>query len=231
MTPDQRLADRIMLDRSDLPVGWEVEPGPSPADDSPGLESGEASITLALAVCMGVTDRQGTVLLGGRSPDQTAQTASPIFGAPPSTADPGFALQLQTAASIVRTHVDEQSDLALLANPRYAGCGSKAIASELQLGLDGSAGTGPQPGPAAGNLVFLPAPPGEHVTALRVNCTVTENGATVPVEVEAVLVGKDRIEGNLEAFALGGPIPGGVVGPSVEAFEQRVSTGGRGIRI
>jgi hypothetical protein len=231
MTPDQRLADRIMLNRSDLPVGWEVEPGPVSADDSPGLESGEATITLAFAGCMGVTDRQATVVLGGQSSDQTAQTASPVFGAPPSIADPGFALQLQTAASIVRTHFDEQSDLALFANPRYAGCASKAIASELQLGLDGSAGTGQRPGSATGTLVSLPRAPGEQVTALRVTCTVVENGATVPVEVEAVLVGSDRVEAELEAFAIGGPIPGGVVDSSVEAFEQRVSTGGQGIQI
>jgi hypothetical protein len=69
------------------------------------------------------------------------------------------------------------------------------------------------------------------VTALRVTCTVVENGATVPVEVEAVLVGSDRVEAELEAFAIGGPIPGGVVDSSVEAFEQRVSTGGQGIQI
>jgi hypothetical protein len=231
MSPDQRLADRIMLNRNDLPVGWKVEPGPASADDSAGLERGEAAITRAFAGCMGVTDGQATVLLGGQSSDQTAQTASPIFGAPPSTADPGFAVQLQTAASIVRTRVDEQSDLGLFANPRYAGCASTAIASELQLGLDGFAGGGQRPGPATGTLVSLPGAPGEQVTALRVTCSVVDAGATVPVEVETVLVGSDRIEADLEAFAVGGPIPVGVVDSSVEAFEQRVSSGGEEIQI
>jgi hypothetical protein len=230
-TPDRSLADRIMLTQSDLPVGWETEPGSASADDSPGLERGQATITLALAGCLGVADRQATAVLGGQSSDQTAQSTSPIFAAPPITAEPGFALQLQTAASIVRTHVDEQSDLALLANPRFAGCASKAMASELQLGLDGSVGTGPRPGPASGTLVSIPAAPGEQVTALEITCSVAEDGGTVPVAVEAVFVGSDRIEADLEAFAIGGPIPDAVVASSVAAFEQRVFTRGQGVQI
>ncbi len=225
---DQRTADRVMLTQADLPVGWKVDPtGPS-GDVPPDLRQGEAAITGTFAGCMGISGQEASVLLGGRAADQTAQSSSPIFVAPSTTGD-GSTLQLQTAASIVRTHADEQRDLAPFGSPHYPTCAATAIASELQLGVDD--GSGGQATPATGSLIALPDSSGQRLTALEVTCRVSDHGDSVPVEVEAVFLGGDRIEANLEAFAVGEPIPVGAVSAPLKAFEQRVATRGDGTRV
>jgi len=226
---DQRTADRIMLTQADMPVGWKVDPAsPSTSDVQPALRQGEAAITGTFAGCMGVSGQEASVLLGGRAADQTAQSSSPIFVAPSTTGD-GSTLQLQTAASTVRTHGDEQRDLAPFASPRYPSCAATAIASELQLGVDD--GSGGQASAARGSLIALPGSPGQRLTALEVTCRVSFHGDSVPVEVEAVFLGSDRIEANLEAFAVGELIPVDAVAAPVKAFEQRVATQGDGTRV
>ena len=227
---DEHLAERIMLTQADLPVGWTVEPDPagSGASSSPGDQT---AITRAFAGCMGVGDRQATVLLGGASADQTAQSTSPIFVSPTSPADQGYTVQLQTAASVVRTHGDEESDLRALASHRYPGCAAAAIASELQIAVDDASGAHGVPGPATGTLVAVPHAPGEQVTALRVACQVSDHGTPVTVVVDAVILGTDRIEADLQAFAIGGPVTGTVLQDSLQAFEERVADRGQGVQI
>jgi hypothetical protein len=226
--PDQQLAERIMLTQADLPVGWRVAPA---TGDPSGEQRGQVGITRAFAGCMGVSDHQAGTLLGGTAPDQTAQASSPIFVAPPVPADDGFSLQLQTAASIVRTRDDEQHDLALFADRRYPACAAKAIASELQLGVDSASGASDRPGPAAGAPSVLPSLPGEQLKALQVLCKVSDHGAAVPVEVEVIVLGSGRIEADLEAFSIGGPIPDDVIFSSVVAFEERVAARGKGVQL
>ncbi len=84
VSPDQRLAQQLLLTKGDLPVGWRASTNPGAAANSPGLQQGEARITSSLAQCMGITDAEGAVVLGGQASDQTAQTSSPIFVAPTS---------------------------------------------------------------------------------------------------------------------------------------------------
>ncbi len=228
---DQRLAAAIMLTRRDLPVGWRVEPKPTTAANTAPLEHGQAAITRSFAGCMGVSNEQASVLLGGQAPDQTAQASSPIFTAPPSGGTTGSTLQLQTAASVVRTHQDEESDLGLFANHRYPTCAANATASELQLGVDEASGTRDQAGAATGTLFTVPTEAGQQLKALRVSCQVVSHGTMVPVEVDAVIVGTGRIEAGLEAYDIDGGIPPAVIASSVQAFEQRVATEGRGVQI
>jgi hypothetical protein len=64
-----------------------------------------------------------------------------------------------------------------------------------------------------------------------VTCQVSDHGTAVPVEVDAVFLGSDRIEADLEAFAIGGPVPAAVVRHTVQAFEERVASGGRDVQI
>jgi len=225
---DQRLADRIMLNRGDLPVGWKADPNRG-STDAP--QAGQAGITRAFAGCMGVGDQQAAVILGGAASDQTAQSSSPIFVAPSVPNDQGYTVQLQTAASIVRSHRDERGDLRLLDNRRFPSCAASATASELQLGVDDASGDHEHPGPTVGTLFAVPAVAGEQVTALRVVCQVSDHGASVPVEVDAVFLGIDRIEADLEAFAVGGPVPDAVVRTSLQAFEERVAARGSGVQI
>jgi hypothetical protein len=227
---DQHLAQRIMLTEGDLPVGWKVDPEPSTSGDS-SSQRGQAAITRAFAGCMGVGSQQAAALLGGASADQTAQSTSPIFVAPTAPDDQGYTVQLQTAASIVRSHRDEQTDLRLLDSHRYPVCAATATASELQLGVDDASGAHDHPGRATGMLFTVPGVPGEQVTALRVTCQVSDHGTAVPVEVDAVFLGSDRIEADLEAFAIGGPVPAAVVRHTVQAFEERVASGGRDLQI
>jgi hypothetical protein len=225
LSPDQLLADQLMLTRNDLPQGWTVNTGGS--GRSQQVQHAEVTITRAFARCMGITEQQGAVVLGGQAGDQTAQSSSPIFVAPASAARPGFAFELQTAASIVRSHGDEQHDFALFAKPQYPQCAATAVASELQVGANTASGHDDQPGRATPSVVALPAPAGEQLSGLRATFTVSDRSTPVPVEVEAVSLGSDRIEATLQAFAIGGPIPSDILAASVAVFEQRVAGNGK----
>ncbi|HEY7946313.1 MAG TPA: hypothetical protein VID75_01485 [Acidimicrobiales bacterium] len=223
---DQRLADQLMLSRSDLPHGWTINTD-SGSGNSPQMRSAESAITKAFARCMGITDQKGSVVLGGPASDQTAQTSSPVFVAPSSPEEPGFAFELQTAARIVRTHRNEQDDAALYANSRYPQCVATAVAAEVQLGANNASGQNDQPGPASATMVDLHAPAGEQLSGLIIAFTVSDRSMPVPVEVEAVSLGTGRIEADLQAFSIGGRIPTDVLAPSVSTFEQRVAGNGR----
>ncbi len=227
LAPDQRMAKALMLTQSDLPQGWRVDTVGDQGGSSPKLRSGEARITRTFASCMGITAGQAGVVLGGQGGDQTARASSPVFVGPASASQPGFFTELQTAASIVRTHGDEESNFSLFSRPRYLGCAARAVASELQLGENEASGTNGRPGPTSVAPVTLPAPSGEQVSGLLVTFSISDQANSVPVEVELVTLGSDRIEADLEAFAIGGRIPTGVVSASVARFEERVAVGGR----
>jgi hypothetical protein len=227
LTPDQRLVAQLMLTRSDLPAGWKVQRDNAGSGRSSVVQRGEVEITRTLARCMGIADQQAAIVLGGGATDQTAQSSSPIFVAPSSTGNPGFAVELQTAATAVRTHHDEQTDFSLLGNPRYPPCAAAAVASELQLGINATSGGNDLPGPPTVSVLELPAPAGEQVSGLVITFTVSDGSTTVPVEVETIALGSDRIEANLQSFAVAGQIPGDVFEASVQAFEQRIATGGQ----
>jgi hypothetical protein len=230
-TPDQQLADRIMLTQGDLPVGWRQDDSASSGGDSSQLRAGQAAITHTFATCMGITDAEATVVFGGQSPDQTAQAASPVFVAPPSAATPGHALEVQTGAAVVKSSTDVARDIAPVSSPRYAGCAATATASELQLGVDAGSGVHDAAGPAVGVVVPLQALPGEHLEALSVTSTVSDRSTRVPVHVELVLVSSGRVEAELQALAIGGTVPDDVFRSSLAAFEQRVVSEGTGVQI
>ena len=230
LSSDQRLADQLMLSRNDLPHGWTVNTGAS-ASNSQQMRTAEAAIAKAFAGCMGITDQQGAVVLGGPASDQTAQTSSPVFVAPASAQNPGFAFELQTTARIVRTHRNEQDDAALYANSRYPQCVATAVAAEVQLGANSASGQNDQPGPASATAVDLHAPAGEQLSGLLITFTVSDRSTPVPVEVEDVSLGTDRIEADLQAFSIGGEIPSDVLSSSVWTFEQRVASRGTGVAV
>jgi hypothetical protein len=221
------MAQALMLTQSDLPQGWRIDTVGDQAGSSPKLRSGEAQITRTFASCMGITAAQAGIVLGGQGGDQTAQASSPIFVGPASASQPGFFTELQTAATIVRTHGDEESNFSLFSRPRYLGCAARAVASELQLGENEASGTNGRPGPTSVSAVALPAPTGEQVSGLQITFSISDQANSVPVEVEVVTLGSDRIEADLEAFAIGGRIPTGVVSASVARFEERVAVSGR----
>ena len=224
---DQRLAEQLMLTKADLPAGWRVAKGGGATANSPTVQQGEIRITHTLARCMGISDSQASVVLGGQAADQTAQASSPIFVAPTTSASAGSALELQSAAAVVRTHHDEEVDTALLANPSYPQCAATASAAELQLGVDQTSGGNDQPGPATVSTVTLPAPDGVALTGLLMGFTVKAGAASVPVQVESITLGSHRVEGSLQVFAIGGQIPSETLQASIATFEQRVAAGGK----
>jgi hypothetical protein len=229
--PDQRTAQALMLTQSDLPHGWRVDTVGDQSGSSGGLRTGEAAITRTFAACMDISDGQAGMVLGGQAGNQTAQVASPVFVGPASASQPGFFMELQTAATIVRTHRDEESDFSLFSRPRYLGCAGRAVASELQLGEDEASGTHGRPGPTTVLPVTLPAPAGEQLSGLVVTFTISDQSNSVPVEVESISLGSDRIEADLQVFAIGGRIPAGVVPESVARFEERVAVSGRSAQV
>ncbi len=224
---DQRLADRLMLTRSDLPTGWRVAEGGGATVNSPAVQRGETAITRTLAHCMGISESEASIVLGGRAADQTAQASSPIFVAPTPSASAGSALELQSAATIVRTHGDERADFALLSNPRYPRCAATAAAAELQLGVDQTAKGSNQPGPATVSPVTLPGPGGVQTNALLMAFSVRAGAASVSVQVESIWLGSQRVEANLQIFAIGGQIPAATVLGPISTFQDRVASGGK----
>jgi hypothetical protein len=176
---------------------------------------------------MGITAAQAAIVLGGQAPDQTAQTSSPIFIAPSSSPSAGSALELQTAATVVRSHRDEHSDFALFSNPKYPQCAATASAAELQLGVDQTSGGSDQPGPATVSTVTLPSPHGLQLSGLMMAFTVKAGAATIPVQVESISLGTHRVEAGLQVFAIGGQIPNHALSASFSTFELRVASGGK----
>jgi hypothetical protein len=219
-----------MLNRNDLPHGWTINTGAS-GSNSRQMRTAEAAIARAFAGCMGITDQQGAAVLGGPASDQTAQTSSPVFVAPASAQNPGFAVELQTTARIVRTRRNAQDDAGLYANARYPQCVATAVAAEVQLGANSASGQNDQPGPASASSVDLHAPAGEQFSGLLISFTVSDRSTTVPVEVEDVSLGTDRIEAGLQALSIGGQIPSDVLSSSVWTFEQRVASRGTGVAV
>lgn len=225
--PDQVLADRLMLTRSDLPAGWSVSTDSPGSGNSGKVAAGESRITRAFAHCMGISESSAMVILGGGASDQSAEASSPLFVGPPSPDRPGFSLELQTAATIVHSHHDEQRDFAPFADPRYPQCAGIAFASETQLGADSASGRTGRPGAASVSVVDVPAPRGEQASGLLVAFNVSDRSASVPVEVETVSLGDDRTEANLQALAIGGQIPPGAIVSALAAFADRVAGGGQ----
>jgi hypothetical protein len=221
------LADRLMLTRSDLPTGWRVAEGGGATVNSPAVQRGETAITRTLAHCMGISESQASVVLGGRSTDQTAQASSPIFVAPTPSASAGSALELQSAATVVRTRTDERADFALLSNPRYPRCAATAAAADLQLGVDQTSKGRNQPGPATVSAVTLPGPGGVQTNAVLMAFSVKAGAASVSVQVESIWLGSQRVEANLQIFAIGGQIPGATVLGPISTFQDRVASGGK----
>ena len=231
LSSDQRLADSLMLTHNDLPQGWSVSPGNSGSGNSHHDQIIEQEITDAFSRCMGITDDQGGVLLGGQAADQTAQSTSPIFIGPSPSAQPGYTLELQTAADIVRTHDDETSDLSLSARPGYPQCSANAVASELQLGVNDATGGNDQPGPATASVLSLPSPAGVQTLGLVITFTVSDRTTPLPVEVESVTLGSNRIEAQLQAFAVGGSIPSDALTTPLSTFEGRVVGQGKSVAV
>jgi hypothetical protein len=223
---DHVLAEQLMLTRSDLPDGWTISPGGSGTGNSPRVQTGESKITRVFAGCMGISQSEAALILGGSASDQTAQASSSVFVGPPTPDQSGFALELQTAASIVRSHQDEQTDFAPLADPRYPHCAGGALASETQLGADSASGRNERPSPSFVTTVDPVALAGEQASGLLVAFNVSDRSASVPVEVETVSLGHDRIEASIQALAVGGQIPPTAVSSPLSIFEQRVAAGG-----
>ena len=224
---DVHMARLMMLTQADLPQGWRAAKDEGNVANSPSVQRGESQITRSLAGCMGITESQAAIVLGGQAPDQTAQTASPVFVAPSSSAAAGSALELQTAASVVHSHHDEQSDFSLFANPRYPQCAATASAAELQLGVDQTSGGHDQPGPATVSPVDLPGPSGLQESGLIMAFSVKDGSASLPVEVETISLGADRVEASLQVFAIGGQVPNDALSAAFSTFEQRVASGGK----
>lgn len=227
-SPDQVMADRLMLTQSDLPDGWSVSSShDNGAAPSPRVRNGEARITRSFARCMGITESQAAVTLGGSATDQTAQSSSPVFVGPPVPAQPGFTLELQTAADIVHSHADELSDFGVLSAARFPQCAGAAVASETQLGANSASGGTDQPGAPSVSVVDPPVPAGVQVVGVLVSFTVSDGSSSVPVEVETVSFGHDRVEANLQALAIGGSIPAGALSSPVSVFADRVAGEGQ----
>ncbi len=102
-----------------------------------------------------------------------------------------------------------------------------ALAAETQLGADNASGRHGRPGASTVSPVDVPAPAGEQARGVLVSFTVSDRSASVPVQVESVWLGHDRIEASMQALAIGGQIPSDVLDGPLTVFEQRVATEGR----
>jgi hypothetical protein len=240
-SPDQGLANQLMLTAKDLPAGWQA-----------GNDSGATSqhdltvqdqINKTFNQCMSISADQGNVALGGQALDQTAQAASPPFlaptastngGGPGTTTAPGAqpgqpsTLELQTDANIVKTHADEQRDFALFTSPKFPQCNAAAVAAALQLGLNDATGGNATAGPATAKVVDLVAPRGEQVMGVTMQFTISDGTTQIPTEVDQLVVGTIRTEAQLQALAIGATFPSDVLSAAISTFELRVASQGTG---
>ncbi|MGH9096465.1 MAG: hypothetical protein ACRDWB_03500, partial [Acidimicrobiales bacterium] len=240
-SPDQGLANQLMLTANDLPTGWQA------GDDSGGTSQHDLAvqdqINKTFTRCMSINVDQGNVALGGQAKDQTAQASSPPFLAPTPTspgggpgastspgAQPGQAstLELQTDANIVKTHADEQRDFALFTRPKFPQCNAAAVAAALQLGLNDATGANATAGPAIAKVVDLVAPRGEQVIGVTMQFTISDGTTQIPAEVDQLVVGTIRTEAQLQALAIGTTFPSDVLSAAISTFEMRVAAQGTG---
>jgi len=226
-SPDQQLARNAMLNKSDLPAGWQASPGDS-GGTSDADRKAEQQIAATFQTCMGISADQATTVLGGQSKDQTAQAQSPVFVGPGAGATAGAATELQSSAAVVRTHGEEKSDYAIYSNPRFPQCNAVAGAAEAQIGLNDSSGGHDQPGPAVGQTVPISPFPGEQLLEVESTFTLNAGGHPVVVQNYQVVVGGDRVEATLGAFAVATGFPPDVLSGSVSALEHRVASEGPG---
>ncbi len=226
-SPDQQLARNAMLNKSDLPAGWQPSAGGS-GGTSPADRKLEQQIVDSFQKCMGVTADQATAALGGQSKDQTAQAQSPVFVGPGAGSAAGAATEVQSSAAVVRTHTDEKNDYAVYSNPHFAQCDAVVGAAEAQIGLNDSSGKHDQPGAAEGHVVSLPPFSGEQLLEVESTFTLNTGGHGIVVQNYQVLVAGDRVEASLGAFAVGTVFPTDVLSTSVTALEHRVASEGPG---
>jgi hypothetical protein len=93
--------------------------------------------------------------------------------------------------------------------------------------VDQTSGGNDQPGPATVSPVNLPGPSGLQQSGLIMAFSVKDGSASLPVEVESISLGSDRVEASLQVFAIGGQIPNDALATTFSAFEQRVASGGK----
>lgn len=236
ISPDQGLANQLMLTANDLPAGWQA------GDDSGGTSQHDQAvqdqINQTFNRCMSITADQGNVALGGQAKDQTAQASSPPFLAPTSASPGGGSggqsgqastLELQTDANIVKTHADEQRDFSLFTSPKFPQCNATAVAAALQLGLNDATGANATAGPATAKVVDLVAPRGEQVVGVTMQFTISDGTTRIPTEVDQLVVGTIRTEAQLQALAIGATFPSDVLSAAISTFELRVAAQGTGI--
>jgi hypothetical protein len=221
ITPDQHLAATVMLTQGDLPSGWQVAPDTGNSNSSSDQQA-QAAISQQFVQCMGITADQGATALGGAASDQTAQTASPVFADSGTSRGSGTALELQSAAAVVKTHQDELQDFTLFTSPKFPQCDATAAAAQLQLGVNDLTGSAAAPGPAAGKVIGLTTFGAEQVLGVSMTFTITEGSGTIPVAVTQLQLGADRIEAQLVTFAIGAPFPSDVLFSSIATLEHRL---------
>jgi hypothetical protein len=229
VTPDQHLAGQVMLTQGDLPSGWHVAPGTGTT--SPSDQPVLSTISQRFEQCMGITADQGATALGGTASDQTAQSSSPVFADSSTASGSGTALELQTAAAVVRTHQDEQQDFTLFTSPKFPQCNATAAAAQLQLGVNDLLGTGAAPGPATAKAITLTTSGSEQVVGVTMTFAITEGSGTIPVVVNQLEIGSDRIEAQLMTFAIGAPFPSDVLLSSIATLEHRLAVAGPTITV
>lgn len=241
VSPDQGLANQLMLTAKDLPAGWQA--GDNRGGASQHDLAVQDQINKTFNRCMSITADQGNVALGGQAADQTAQAASPPFLAPTATAPggsggsatapgaqggQGLTLELQTDANIVKTHADEQRDFTLFTSPKFPPCNAAAVAAAVQLGLNDATGGNASAGPATAKVVALVAPRGEQVMGVTMQFNISDGMTQIPTEVDQLLVGTSRTEAQLQALAIGAQFPSDVLSAAVSTFELRVADQGTG---
>ena len=185
-SPDQGLANQLLLTAKDLPAGWQA------GDNSGGTSQHDLAvqdqINKTFNHCMSITADQGNVALGRTGPGSDRPGCLPAVARPNGViarrrrsnhharGQPGqpSTLELQTDANIVKTHADEQRDFALFTSPKFPQCNAAAVAAALQLGLNDATGGNATPGPATAKVVDLVAPRGEQVMGVTMQFTISD---------------------------------------------------------
>jgi len=233
LSDDKEVAGAVSLTKGDFPRGWTVDrSGKSPlgaffgqsgtAAPSPtgsGSNAGAGNGGAQLAACLNAKGLSGTGTFGTRvTPSGTA--ASPVFVAPGGGQDSLTEAVSETA--VYRSASSVAGDMAIARSPAFSDCFGSSLGSLIAQGMRSSAGNGMTIGSPTVTSLSLPRRDGIVAAGTKISIPLGQNGVTVDVELDFVLVGAGRVESAVITFAVPGPFPAGLTSSVTGALEGRM---------
>ncbi len=204
---DAALARSELLPATSYPGGWKAQ-GASSENTSASFFGGMAQGDLnQLTSCLGVS--------------ASSIDTSPVEAASPEYDDPSSNVTVANTVEVYPTTAKAAADVLAAGDPKAASCGQQLITSNLTQQIAKSVGNGASVGQVTVASATVPRF-GDNDAALAITVPITEQGVSVQVVVEFVVVQKGRSESVLMFTNTGAPAPANVVNRLVSAAAARL---------